>query len=71
MATTTTQTIDPAHILAQLAALGSDAIRQRMDVLDAELDGLRVLLRAALARERGQRPPLATPPKGQEVPRAS
>lgn len=64
--TTTTQPIDPTKILEDLATLGSAAIRQRMDALDAELDGLRVLLRAAVARERGQRPS-----KGQEVHRAS
>ncbi|MBL8800279.1 MAG: hypothetical protein JNM56_40735 [Planctomycetia bacterium] len=53
---TATHTTDPSEVLAQLAALGSEAIRQRLDALEAEQAGLRVLLRAALARECRQRP---------------
>jgi hypothetical protein len=44
-------TTDPAALVDSLDA---EAIRERLDVLERQAKALRVLLRAALARERNQ-----------------
>ncbi len=44
--------MDTADALAALRTLTPDAIRARLDELEAEAQSLRTLLRATLARER-------------------
>jgi len=44
--------MDTAHALTAIRSLTADAIRVRLDELDAESHSLRILLRAAIARER-------------------
>ncbi|HUY87528.1 MAG TPA: hypothetical protein VMV10_02220 [Pirellulales bacterium] len=47
--------MDAAHALSALRSLTADAIRTRLEEIDAEAHSLRILLRSAIARERAAR----------------